>query len=162
MIAANKKDLLIFGSIGLAIIALFYLLYKKGNVLTSLIISSAWLTPVIGRFTSGFGMRNGSFHNGIDIAAPTGTPIKAPIDGKVHSRFTSDRGGNSLILMHAQTGHTTGYAHLSAFNVKVGDEVKKGDVIGLVGNTGVSTGPHLHFTVKHNGNYIDPLTVVKV
>ncbi len=123
--------------------------------------SRKWVLPVDGRISSGFGMRfhpilkESKMHNGIDISAPTGTAIKAPQSGLVVDRRSNSVGGNELILDHGN-GITTGYSHLSAFNVQKGDRVRRGQVIGKVGSTGRSTGPHLHFSVKKDGVFVDP------
>jgi murein DD-endopeptidase MepM/ murein hydrolase activator NlpD len=118
------------------------------------------------RVTSPFGMRKHpvtgvqSFHNGIDIGAPHGAPIYAAADGTIERTFYNAQGGNSIILKH-NDGMKTGYAHLSAFKVTTGQNVKRGDVIGLIGNTGVSTGAHLHFTVRNkDGQFVDPEKVL--
>jgi murein DD-endopeptidase MepM/ murein hydrolase activator NlpD len=96
-------------------------------------------------------------HIGVDMSAPTGTPIHAVADATVS--FAGRRGafGNLVILDHGQ-GYETYYAHLSAFaeDLTVGRVVPRGQVIGLVGTTGRSTGPHLHFEVRHGGRYVDP------
>ncbi len=103
--------------------------------------------PVTGRITSEFGeKRSTGTHTGIDIAAPTGTPILAPADGTVESTFFNSIGGNQIIIEHS-AGLKTGYAHLSRTDVKPGQRVRRGQQIGRVGNTGRSTGPHLHFSV---------------
>lgn len=117
--------------------------------------------PVSGKVTSNFGSRivNGvlDFHNGIDIAAGTGTKIINPYSGTVESVFFNSQGGNQIIIKH-DNGLTTGYAHLNSVEVVKGQKVKKFEIIGTVGNTGVSTGPHLHFTVTDiYGDKIDPL-----
>jgi murein DD-endopeptidase MepM/ murein hydrolase activator NlpD len=114
--------------------------------------------------TSEFGPRNdpitgkASFHSGIDLAAPSGTPIKAVADGTV-TKIQSDPDGygNWVEIKHAD-GSTTRYAHMSAFgNIKVGQEVGAGSIIGAVGSTGHSTGPHLHFEWRDaNGNAMNP------
>ena len=110
--------------------------------------------PVKGRVTSKFGSRKHPVtgvitnHNGVDIAAPLGTPIVAPLDGTVIDVNTHQTGGKQLIIKHIN-GYRTGYAHLSKYAVNKGDKVKQGQVIAYVGNTGVSTGPHLHFTVTN-------------
>ncbi len=95
-------------------------------------------------------------HRGIDIAAPTGTPIKAAAGGTV---IASDKGGDGhgwkVVLDHGDGVHTW-YAHLSELSVAVGDRVSTGQQIGLVGSTGHSTGPHLHFELRFNGTHIDP------
>lgn len=109
-----------------------------------------------GRKTSKFGDDRGTYkHNGLDLAAPTGTPIIAPLDGIVSAIYTNSAGGNQLLILHTN-GITTGYAHLSKTLVKMGDYVKQGQPIAQVGNTGKSTGPHLHFTVTILGVKQDP------
>lgn len=98
-------------------------------------------------------------HKGTDFRASVGTPIYAPADGIVESVFKNDRGGNQLVLKH-ESGYTTGYAHLHEYDVKKGDRVKSGDIIAYTGNTGTSTGPHLHFTVKRYGDSLNPMDVL--
>lgn len=121
------------------------------------------LRPVPGPITSNYGNRyhNGAmqFHNGIDIGVPVGTPIVSPLNGEVTSIYHNPKGGNQLIITH-DNGYQTGYAHLSSYNVYVGQKVTRGQKIAYSGNTGNSTGPHLHFTVKKNGNPINPLNVI--
>ncbi|MCA1755975.1 MAG: M23 family metallopeptidase [Bacteroidales bacterium] len=96
------------------------------------------------------------FHYGMDFTAPTGTEIYSTGNGTVVSVLRSKRGfGNHIIVDHGY-GYTTLYAHLSRFNVKKGQKVKRGDVIGHVGNTGLSTAPHLHYEIKLNGKNVDP------
>jgi len=111
-----------------------------------------------GRVSSEFGPRWGKMHKGIDIAAPTGTPIKSAADGVI-SRVANDPNGygNWVEVKHPD-GTSTRYAHMSQFgNIKVGQHVGAGSVIGAVGSTGHSTGPHLHFEVRDkNGNAINP------
>jgi len=102
-------------------------------------------------------MRN---HNGVDFAAPMGTPIKAAGDGKV--TFVGKKGGygNVIILQHGGQYQTL-YAHLKSFkrNLSMGDKIKQGQIIGYVGMTGLATGPHLHYEFRINGEHRDPLTV---
>ena len=108
--------------------------------------------------TSPFGgTRN---HNGTDYRATEGTKIFAPQDGKITALYTGTKGGKQLIIEHPN-GFTTGYAHLSNYNVKIGETVTNGQVIAFTGNTGVGSGPHLHFTVSIDGRKIDPETVLK-
>jgi murein DD-endopeptidase MepM/ murein hydrolase activator NlpD len=115
--------------------------------------------PVEGTVTSGFGYRWGQLHEGIDIAVPEGTPIRAAADGTVilmQSEAESGGYGNYTCIDHGG-GLSTCYAHQSSFETSVGAQVSQGDVIGLSGNTGHSTGPHLHFEVRINGVATDPL-----
>ena len=119
--------------------------------------------PVPGaRLTSPYGYRIHptlgvrKFHNGQDLAAPTGTPIKAPLPGKVVAAgWPSEACGNGIKIDHP-SNWSTSYCHLSRVRVRVGQSVNAGSVIGLVGNTGRSTGPHLHLTLKKNGKTVDP------
>lgn len=123
--------------------------------------------PVIGAITSGFGMRRHPllggaplFHTGIDIGASYGTPIRAVASGRVIFAGWYGGYGNMIIIDHGGRISTV-YGHLSKIVVKVGEEVAEGDVIGYVGSTGLSTGPHLHFEVRINGDPVDPLTWLK-
>lgn len=118
----------------------------------------AW--PVQGRITSNYGWRWGRFHQGVDIGAATGTAIIAADSGMVSFAGWNGGYGNFVRIEHGE-GNKTCYGHLSRFAVKVGDKVSKGDVIGYVGSTGVSTGPHLHFEVWRDGKHKDPLTFYK-
>lgn len=97
------------------------------------------------------------FHYGIDFTAPTGTEIYATGDGTVEQVETSSRGyGNNIIINHGY-GYKTRYAHMNGFNVKKGQKVKRGDVIGFVGNTGLSTAPHLHYEVLRSSQRVNPI-----
>lgn len=123
-----------------------------------------FIWPVRGRISSRFGMRRHPVtgqmqrHPGIDIAAPQGTPVRAAAAGTVTTR-TDAINGNMVVLQHAQ-GRSY-YCHLSRFEVTTGQRVNQGDVIGAVGSTGRSTGPHLHFQITDaNGTAIDPLSVL--
>lgn len=113
--------------------------------------------PVVGQTTSHFGPRWGRYHEGIDIAAVTGTPVLAADSGMVVFRGWYGNYGNLIRIDHGEGKMVTWYAHLNGFNANVGDTVKRGDVIGWVGNTGLSTGPHLHFEVRVNGTPVNPL-----
>jgi murein DD-endopeptidase MepM/ murein hydrolase activator NlpD len=99
-------------------------------------------------------------HRGTDYAAPPGTPIKAAGDGKIIHRGTKGGYGNTVILSHG-TRYTTLYAHMRAFanGHRIGDRVKQGDIIGYVGSTGLSTGPHLHYEFRVDGVHRNPRTV---
>ncbi len=128
-----------------------------------LILGELFRNPTVGRFSSGFGMRADPFtglprfHNGIDLANAPGTPIRAAGSGRVvHIESQIGNYGRFIILRH-DSGFQTLYAHLDSFDVRVGQFVYQGDVIGRMGNTGRSTGPHLHFSVIRNGRFVDPL-----
>ncbi len=115
------------------------------------------------RMASGYGMRidphykTPAFHAGMDFTAPTGTPIYATGDGTVIRADRASRGyGNHVRIDHG-FGYTTLYAHMSKTNVKVGSEVKRGEIIGYVGNTGKSVGPHLHYEVRKNDKPVNPI-----
>ncbi|WP_312940640.1 M23 family metallopeptidase [Oscillibacter sp.] len=112
------------------------------------------------RVTSEFGYRicpyhGRELHSGLDMAAPTDTPIRAALDGTVAKSYYSSSYGNYIVIDHGN-GLTTGYAHQSKRMVKKGDTVTAGQVIGLVGSTGNSTGAHLHFEVRVNGEAQNP------
>lgn len=111
--------------------------------------------PSSGSISSGFGARWGKVHEGIDIAAASGTDIHAAMDGKVIFAGWEDGYGNIMKLQH-NNDLVTIYGHCSKLLVSVGDSVKKGQVIGKVGSTGRSTGPHLHFEVRIKGKAVDP------
>jgi murein DD-endopeptidase MepM/ murein hydrolase activator NlpD len=121
--------------------------------------------PIGGRVSSGFGLRRHPVlgfsrkHNGIDYPAPTGTPIKAGGDGVVVFRGWKSGYGNYVRIRH-NGSYDTGYAHASAFasGVHVGDYVKQGQVIAYVGNTGISTGAHLHYEMFKGRAFVNPLT----
>tara|TARA_Y100001970_G_C14204101_1_gene842866 strand:- start:688 stop:1863 length:1176 start_codon:yes stop_codon:yes gene_type:complete len=125
------------------------------------IVKALMKTPINGaRLSSGFGNRKHPIlgftkhHNGTDFAAPTGTPIMASGSGTVITAGWCGNGGNCVRIRH-NSSYTTGYGHLSKFATKVGKKVRQGQIIGYVGNTGMSTGPHLHYTVKYNGKFIN-------
>jgi murein DD-endopeptidase MepM/ murein hydrolase activator NlpD len=97
------------------------------------------------------------FHYGMDFTAPRGTEIYATADGVISRVQSIKRGyGNNVTIDHS-FGYKTLYAHMSRFNVKEGQKVRRGDVIGYVGNTGTSTGPHLHYEVHHNNKKVNPM-----
>jgi len=117
--------------------------------------------PVKGPVSSDYGPRKDPFtgrtsiHRGIDLAAPAGTQVLAPWGGKVASVGTEPGYGNYIVVEHAE-GFQTRYAHLASTSVRAGDSISAGEVLGTVGSTGRSTGPHLHFEVIRNGARIDP------
>lgn len=108
-----------------------------------------------------FNGRRGSPHNGADFLSPTGTPIKAPNAGRVRLAEDLYFSGNTVIVDHG-LGLFSLFAHLSALQVKEGDVVSTGEVLGLVGATGRVTGPHLHWTVRATGARVDPLSLLSV
>ena len=120
----------------------------------------AW--PMIGRITSPFGYRRHplwggiSLHTGIDIAAPYGKPISCADSGEVIYSGWWDGYGKAVVIDHGR-GYTTVYGHMSRIYAQVGQTVTKGETIGLVGSTGFSTGPHLHFEIRVNGKPVDPM-----
>ncbi len=99
-------------------------------------------------------------HNGIDIKAKNGTPVLATADGIIAKASLQNDWGNLIIITHTD-GYETWYAHLNGFNTSKNREVKKGEVIGFVGNTGLSTRPHLHYEVKQNGKHLNPLNYLE-
>ena len=113
--------------------------------------------PVSGRITSPYGTRDGRLHAGIDIGKPIGSAVKASAAGTV------TRAGNAgdygiLVEINHGNGWVTRYAHNSSVKVKVGQKVSKGQTIALSGNTGRSTGPHVHFEIRYNGSAKNPMT----
>jgi murein DD-endopeptidase MepM/ murein hydrolase activator NlpD len=117
--------------------------------------------PVAARMSSGFGLRTHPtlggtrMHSGIDLAAAAGTPIVATSDGRVDTASWNGGYGLFVSLDHGG-GVETRYGHMSRLNVAAGQEVRKGQVIGYVGSTGRSTGPHLHYEVRKNGRPVNP------
>lgn len=123
------------------------------------------IIPVHGWFMSGFGYRLDPFtgrvkmHEGLDIAAPSGTPIIAPADGTVS--LVGERHGFGLTIeINHGYGYTTLYAHCQRIKAKTGDNVKRGEVIAYVGNTGKSTGPHLHYEVHVSKVPVNPINYI--
>ena len=118
-------------------------------------------TPINGaRLSSPFGNRKHPIlgftkhHNGTDFAAPTGTPIMASGNGTVIKAGWCGNGGNCVRIRH-NSSYTTGYGHMSKIATRSGRRVRQGQIIGYVGNTGMSTGPHLHYTVSYNGKFVN-------
>ena len=150
----------------------------SGNQLNAIRQHQAFIIPVEAPVIQGFGptdfglepslIYHGTFyphfHTGIDIIGPENTPVHAAADGVVllanssqdsQGRYTGY--GNYVVIAHPD-GFVTLYGHLNAFSVKAGDVVHQGQIIGLEGSTGMSTGPHVHFEIRHNGDWVDPMT----
>jgi murein DD-endopeptidase MepM/ murein hydrolase activator NlpD len=127
-----------------------------------LALGELFIYPLRGRLTSPYGWRNDPisgvrrFHAALDLAAGIGTPVKAAMDGRVSAVGMNATYGKFIILSH-NNGYQTMYAHLNALSVKQGDYADQGSKIGEAGNTGYSTGPHLHFAVYKNGRAVNPL-----
>ena len=123
-----------------------------------------FVRPVHGPVSSPFGWRDLSvagnrFHGGVDLVAPTGTPVVAARGGTVAFVGWAGAYGYAVYLDH-ESGWQTRYAHLSRIDVRVGDRVRQGAPIAAVGSTGASTGPHLHFEVRHEDRALDPFGFV--
>ena len=144
---------------------------KAARAQAAIIQSDGWrqsfVWPAIGRVSGAFGAQRvyngekGSYHTGEDIAVPTGTPVRAPADGVVILAATGDPftlEGHLLMVAHGM-GLDSAFLHLSHIDVKVGDVVKQGQVIGESGMTGRATGPHLHWALTWRGERIDPKLV---
>lgn len=112
------------------------------------------------RYTSGFGARWGRRHEGVDMATPVGTPVYATADGVINFAGRQGAYGNLIKIDH-ELGTETRFGHLSRIRVKAGQRVSQGDLIGDSGNTGRSTGPHLHYEVRMKGRAMDPMTFIK-
>ena len=127
--------------------------------------STPSIAPVRGILTDGFGGRSDPFtgepgqHNAVDISSAIGQPVRAPADGVVVKSEWANGYGNVIYVSHGY-GYSTRYGHLSGYNVKPGQRVHRGDIIGFVGTTGRSTGPHLHYEVRMNGNPVNPLAYI--
>lgn len=126
-----------------------------------LLASTPSIWPSKGRLTSSFGVRNSpfqrgvDFHRGVDIAAPIGTPVYAPAKGVVAFAGVQGGYGNVIFIKH-RGGISTRYGHLNKMFVKEGQKVERGELIGHIGNTGRSTGPHLHYEVRVGGVSVNP------
>jgi len=121
--------------------------------------------PAGGRVTSGFGPREHpvsgeeKFHSGLDVAAPPGTPVRVTADGVASFSGWSGSSGNLVVIEHG-FGYSTFYAHNKMNTVRVGQVVKRGDVVAYVGSTGNTTGPHLHYEVWQNGRPVNPMSFI--
>lgn len=123
----------------------------KNNIKISSKFSSKRLHPIYGNYKK---------HNGVDIVADLWTPIYAAASGKINnSKFYNGSAGHSVEITH-KYGFVTRYFHLAFFIVKNGEYVSKGDLIGYLGGTGNVTGPHLHYEVIKNNNFLDPLKII--
>jgi len=120
---------------------------------------SRFVCPHKGKVFSKFGMRHGRPHTGCDIPYPTGTPVYCAFDGRVRLA-ERHRGYGNLIIVRHENGLETFYGHLSRIDVKPGQWVHAGDLLGLGGSTGRSSGPHLHFETRYRGHAFDPLWIV--
>jgi len=141
---------------------------KVSRIERSLFLGTAFVSPVRnGRKTSEFGTRRDpfnskrkEFHRGIDIGCPIGTEVRASRNGRVIYTGCQDGYGNLVIIEH-EYGYQSYYGHLSRFKVKVGDAVDTNQIIALSGNTGRTTGPHLHFEIGKNGRSVNPSAFIR-
>ena len=139
----------------------------EGTTLAPYFLTASMWSPVSGLVTSRFGWRShpvsgqDDFHTGVDIAAAQGTPILAALPGVVEQTGYSESYGNFVVLRHSDNLRTT-YNHCSEILAKEGEQLARGDRIALVGSTGISTGPHLHFEVEVKGLKADPLQALEV
>jgi len=142
---------------------LILLATEKEEMLRSIPAIMPISTRDLTRIASGFGLRIhpyykiSKFHAGMDFTAPLGTEIYSTGDGTIESVSSGKRGMGNYIIVNHGFGYTSTYAHLESFNVRQGQKVHRGDVIGFVGNTGMSIAPHLHYEIKLNGENVDPV-----
>jgi murein DD-endopeptidase MepM/ murein hydrolase activator NlpD len=140
-------------------------LEQKFAAQSRLLSSTPSIAPVRGILTDGFGGRSDPFtgeqgqHNAIDISSAIGQAVHSPADGIVVKAEWANGYGNVIYVSHGY-GYSTRYGHLSSFSVRPGQRVKRGDVLGHVGSTGRSTGPHLHYEVRVNNNPVNPLEYI--
>ena len=141
-------------------------LERKFVAQAQLLASTPSIAPVRGILTDGFGGRSDPFtgepgtHNAIDISSAAGQAVRSPADGIVVKAEWANGYGNVIYIAHPYSGYSTRYGHLSQFAVQPGHHVKRGDIIGYVGSTGRSTGPHLHYEVRLNNNPVNPLEYI--
>ncbi len=128
-----------------------YVVLKESSVGTGV-----FLQPHVGTITSRFGPRWGTRHSGIDIAGKMDSPIKAADSGIVKTAEYQENGYGNIVILDHGNGTETWYAHLNSIDVSAGDVIQKGDVVGKLGETGKTTGPHLHFEVRKEGRAVDP------
>lgn len=136
---------------------------EKEEMLRSIPAIMPISTRDLTRIASGFGLRIhpyykiSKFHAGMDFTAPLGTEIYSTGDGTIESVSSGKRGMGNYITVNHGFGYSSTYAHLESFNVRQGQKVRRGDVIGFVGNTGMSIAPHLHYEIRLNGENVDPV-----
>lgn len=141
-------------------------IYKEIKPNRNFAISKPDSLPVMGKITSRYGKRidpiegDVDFHKGLDIAGPEGSKVRASGSGIVTYSGENGTYGNLVIISHGY-GYRSLYAHNKKNLVKVGDKVKKGDIIALLGNTGKSTGPHVHFEIHYKGKQVNPEIILK-
>ena len=137
----------------------------SGSILLANSTPSIW--PVKGYITSPYGRRldpfngKGVFHSGMDISAPYGSPVRATADGFVSMAGWDAGLGNTVRILHGNNGFSTTYGHLKEYLVRPGQAVQRGDLIGLVGSTGRTTGAHVHYEVKSKGLTVNPYRYLK-
>jgi len=142
---------------------LILLATEKEDMLRSIPAIMPVSTRDLTRIASGFGLRIhpyykiSKFHAGMDFTAPLGTEIYATGDGTIELVSSGKRGMGNYITLNHGFGYSSTYAHLESFNVRQGQKVRRGDVIGFVGNTGMSIAPHLHYEIRLNGENVDPV-----
>jgi murein DD-endopeptidase MepM/ murein hydrolase activator NlpD len=129
--------------------------------------NATWITPVSGyRLTSAFGMRKhpvlkvNRMHNGVDMACAAGTPIYATRAGTVTTASYQANGAGNYVSINHLDGFSSIYMHMTHYVVSKGQKVSQGQLIGYVGNTGISTGDHLHFGISYAGTYVNPLAYI--
>jgi len=136
---------------------------EKENMLRSIPAIIPISTKDLTRIASGFGLRIhpiykiSKFHAGMDFTAPLGTEVYSSGDGTIESVNSGLRGMGNYVVINHGFGYSSLYAHLDSYSVKPGQKVHRGDVIGYVGNTGLSIAPHLHYEIKLNGQNVDPV-----
>lgn len=141
--------------------------YLKTVTLAEYSLSDQPLMPVNGTLTSGFGYRTHpitgkeDFHTGVDLAAPKGTPVQTAFYGVVAETGTNNINGNYVMVVHSASVCTV-YCHLNTITVTSGQKLSRGDTLGTVGETGMATGPHLHFELLINGVRVDPAPALKL
>ena len=141
------------------------ILEEKFVAQSHLLSSTPSIAPVRGILTDGFGGRSDPFtgeagqHNAVDISSAMGQSVRSPADGIVVKAEWANGYGNVIYVSHGY-GYSTRYGHLSSFAVRPGQRVKRGDILGTVGSTGRSTGPHLHYEVRVNNNPVNPLEYI--